>query len=158
MTGVRFYYEDSKSINMTVCITNYKHSDLKTKTISIRGSSVNAMLNHFKISKHKSGPLFQFPCGTLVSYFYFNSSLKSLLSFIGLNPALCKAHSFRIGAATSAAIRRVPLSVIQSMGRWTFETVDIILGWITCNITTEVHMACSAVYITIWGFTQIESF
>jgi hypothetical protein len=54
---------------------------------------------------------------TPVSYFYLNSSLKSLLSFIGLDPAVYKGHSFRIEAATAAAARGVLQSVIQSMGK-----------------------------------------
>lgn len=38
--------------------------------------------------------------------------------YIGLDPKFYKGHSFRIGAATSAAARGIPLSVIQNMGRW----------------------------------------
>ena len=34
------------------------------------------------------------------------------------NTNLYTGHSFRIGAATSAAARGVPLAVIQHMGRW----------------------------------------
>lgn len=125
VTDVKFDNEGNDSlITMSVHITNYKHSDLKPKTISILGNlenklcPVNAMSNYLAISQHKLGPLFQFPCGTPVSYFYFNSSLKSLLSFIGLDPAVYKGHSFRIGAA-----RGVPQSVIQSMGRWKTDAV-----------------------------------
>jgi hypothetical protein len=40
--------------------------------------------------------------------------------FIGLDPKFYKGHSFHIGAATSAAAKGIPLSVIQNMGRWKF--------------------------------------
>ena len=130
MTDVKFDNEGTGSlITMSVHITNYKHSDLKPKTISIIGNlenqlcPVKAVNNYLALSQHKVGPLFQFPCGTPVSYFYFNSSLKSLLSFIGLDPAVYKGHSFRIGAATAAAARGVPQTVIQSMGRWKSDAV-----------------------------------
>lgn len=117
-------YENQIPINMTVTIKYYKHSNLQPKTISVARNASNllcpvtAMLNYLKVVKHKSGPLFQFPCGTPVSYSYFSSSLKSLLEFIGLNPEVYKGHSFRIGAATSAASQGTSLPVIQHMGRW----------------------------------------
>ena len=130
VTDVKFDNEGNDSlITMSVHITNYKHSDLKPKTISIIRNlenqlcPVNSMSNYLAISQHKLGQLFQFPCGTPVSYFYLNSSLKSLLSFIGLDPAVYKGHSFRIEAATAAAARGVLQSVIQSMGRWKTDAV-----------------------------------
>jgi hypothetical protein len=43
--------------------------------------------------------------------------------FIGLDPKFYKGHMFRIGAATSAAARGIPLSVIQNMGRWKSDAV-----------------------------------
>lgn len=95
VTDVKFDNEGNDSlITMSVHITNYKHSDLKPKTILIIRNlenqlcPVNSMSNYLAISQHKLGSLFQFPRGTLVSYFYLNSSLKSLLSFIGLDPAV----------------------------------------------------------------------
>ena len=124
VSDIHFDYENSIVVSMTLSITYYKHSDLQPKTLSIARNASNmlcpvtALLNYLNMSKHRSGPLFQFPRGTPVSYYYFSSSLKSLLSFIGLSPEVYKGHSFRIGAATSAAAKGVSSSVIQSMGRW----------------------------------------
>lgn len=75
---------------------------------------VNAITKYLTLSNHKAGPLFQFTCGTPVSYAFFSSSLKSLLTFIGLNTQIYKGHNFRIGAATSAAAEGIP----QTVGRW----------------------------------------
>lgn len=124
LSDILISYENRNPINMTVTIKYYKHSNLQPKTITINcdpGNSlcpVLAMSNYLMRVKYSSGPLFQFPCGTSVSYAYFSSALKSLLKFIGLNPEVYKGHSFRIGAATSAAAKGVHLSVIQQMGRW----------------------------------------
>ena len=109
---------------MTLTLKDYKHSNLQPKTLSIsleKNSTmcpVSAVLQYLNLTGYTSGPLFKFKSGEPVTHSFFNSSLKSLLNFIGLNTAVYKGHSFRIGAATSAAARGVPLSVIQNMGRW----------------------------------------
>ena len=124
ISNVFFEKEQEHVIGVRVTLTDYKHSDLQPKTISITRDKENllcpveSLLNYFAIAKHRMGPLFQFVCGAPVSYSYFNSSLKSLLSYVGLSLNVYKGHSFRIGAATAAAARGVSLSVIQSMGRW----------------------------------------
>lgn len=124
MEDVHIEKIDEVNINMSVIIKNYKHSDLQPKTLSLtflKNSPVcpvNSFLEYKRLIKHNTGPLFKFSCGTPVKASYFNSSLKKLLEFINLNPQFYKGHSFRIGAATSAAMRGIPLSVIQHMGRW----------------------------------------
>lgn len=116
--------EHGQITGLRVSIKDYKHSDLQPKTISIARNSLNltcpvaALLQYLSLVNHTNGPLFKFICGSPVTYSYFNSSLKSLLTFVGLSPQLYKGHSFRIGAATSAAARGVSQSMIQSMGRW----------------------------------------
>ncbi|XP_063399785.1 uncharacterized protein LOC134684430 [Mytilus trossulus] len=98
--------------------------DLHPKTIYIPICADNitcpVTLVHHYLSQfgHSSGPLFQFKSGAPVTRSSFTTSLKSALSFIGLDTRYYKAHSFRIGAATSAAARGIPHSVIQGMGRW----------------------------------------
>jgi hypothetical protein len=46
-----------------------------------------------------------------------------MLMFIGLDPKFYKGHSFCIGAATSAAARGIPLSVIQKMENGCFHAI-----------------------------------
>lgn len=41
--------------------------------------------------------------GEPVTYAFVSKHLQNIIRFIGLNPALYKGHSFRIGAATHAA-------------------------------------------------------
>jgi hypothetical protein len=116
---------DDKDINgLSVVITNYKHSDLHAKAIFIprelgnAACPVKAVHNYLSTFGHTKGSLFQFRSGSPVTHSYFTSSLKSMLMFMGLDPKFYKDHSFRFGAATSAAARGIPLSVNQNMGRW----------------------------------------
>ena len=125
LSDIQFESAENQLLSMTVTIRNYKHSDLQPKKIVLHRNNqnlicpVSVMGQYVSLVKHSHGPLFCFICGTPASYFYFNSSLKSfLLRFVGLSPDLYKGHSFRIGAATSAAARGVTLSVIQNLGRW----------------------------------------
>ncbi|VDI41984.1 Hypothetical predicted protein, partial [Mytilus galloprovincialis] len=124
LSDLNIEFENKVSKRMTVTMRNYKHSDMQPKTISIDkilsniACPVMAMSSYLNLVKHNSGPLFQFPCGTPVSYAFFSASLKAVLNFVGLNTQLYKGHSFRIGAATSAAAKGVSLEVIQQMGRW----------------------------------------
>ncbi len=56
--------------------------------------------------------------GTPVTRAQFTAVLQRALAFVGLKDQRFTSHSFRIGAATSAAMAGLPESVIQTMGRW----------------------------------------
>lgn len=122
--NLSFEWDNASLLGMSIILVHYKHSDLHPKTIFIprqcnnQACPVYALYKYVKAFNHTKGPLFQFKCGTPISRSFFNSVLRSAVSFIGLDNRFYKGHSFRIGAATSAAARGVPLSVIQNMGRW----------------------------------------
>ena len=48
-----------------------------------------------------------------------NKALRSLLSRAALDQSQYATHSFRIGAATTAAAARIPAWMIESLGIWT---------------------------------------
>ena len=49
---------------------------------------------------------------------WFIEQLREVLTAVGLPRQQYAGHSFRIGAATTAAIARVENSTIQTLGRW----------------------------------------
>ena len=64
------------------------------------------------------GPLFQFSDGRFLSRDRLVISLKRVLSEAGIDTSRFNGHSFRIGAATSAARAGLEDSLIKTMGRW----------------------------------------
>ena len=64
------------------------------------------------------GPLFAYVDGTPMLRREFDFLLKHLLEFCGLSSQVFKGHSFRIGAATSAALRGESDAQIRAAGRW----------------------------------------
>ena len=64
------------------------------------------------------GPLFASPGGCLYTCGSARDDLRSVLSFCGLDTARYKSHSFRIGAASDAALRGFSDAQIRLMGRW----------------------------------------
>ena len=124
INDVHFEEGTDKQQNLRVNLRNFKHCNGQSKTILLTMDKsnvmcpVSALLNYLKLAGHNSGPLFQFQEGIPITAYYFNQHLKLLLQAVGLSSDYYKGHSFRIGAATSAATRGVPLSVIQHMGRW----------------------------------------
>ncbi|XP_035692093.1 uncharacterized protein LOC118426678 isoform X2 [Branchiostoma floridae] len=66
----------------------------------------------------KSGCLFTSSNGSPVSSDHFTKVLKACVVQANLDPHKYTSHSFRIGAATQAAIQGVPDDTIQRLGRW----------------------------------------
>ncbi|XP_034086278.1 uncharacterized protein LOC117555511 [Gymnodraco acuticeps] len=73
---------------------------------------------HLRSSTNPLSPLFLLPGNIPLTKHRFNYYLKQILSKSGLSPQLFSGHSFRIGAATSAAIQGVSSSSLQQLGRW----------------------------------------
>ena len=61
---------------------------------------------------------FSYPDGTPIVRHEFDIALRSLLAFTGLSSSHFKGHSFRIGAATAAALRGDSDAQIRAAGRW----------------------------------------
>ena len=79
-------------------------------------SAILAWLTHREAGR--SGPLFYFQSGTPLTRSTFVIRLKEALSAAGINPTRFAGHSFRIGAATTAAKKGLPDSAIKRLGRW----------------------------------------
>lgn len=63
-------------------------------------------------------PLFQFSDGRLLTRQEVTASIRTLLASSDIQPHLFSSHSFRIGAATTAAAAGIPDWLIQTLGRW----------------------------------------
>ena len=79
---------------------------------------VSAIANYIAVRGQQSGPLFIRPGGHPVSKNVFIENLDLSLAWAGLSYTKYKGHSFRIGAATTAAMQGVSDEQIQRMGRW----------------------------------------
>ena len=64
-----------------------------------------------------SGPLFCYTDGRPLTRQLLSSTVKSIVRLAGL-PGNYSGHSFRIGAATTAASQGVPDHLIKTLGRW----------------------------------------
>ena len=112
------------SSGCTVVLYAYKHYAGPPVTLAIPVHTespccpVQAMRAYLALRGLSPGPLFIFPGGAPVTKSFFTTQLKKSLTWAGLSPLCYKGHSFRIGAATAAAMQGVSDEEIQRMGRW----------------------------------------
>jgi hypothetical protein len=90
-----------------------------------------------RASTDYAGPLFCYSNGVPLSRSQFTKELRTLLVQGGYRPAHYAGHSFRIGAATTAASHGLPHWLIQTLGRW---SSDCYLRYIRTpiNVLTNV--------------------
>ena len=110
---------------MLICIKGSKTEQFRKRAsilISKTGTStcpVTAMNDFLKHSHHpKSLPLFAFQDGKFLTRRDVSTMTKSLLASRVPDVHRYSSHSYRIGAATTAAAAGIPDSLIQTLGRW----------------------------------------
>ena len=64
------------------------------------------------------GPLFRFENGSYLTRESFVRKVRAVMLEAGLEAQRYSGHSFRVGAATTAAARGVEDSMIKTLGRW----------------------------------------
>ena len=79
---------------------------------------VAALLAYMVLRGPANGPFFRFQRGDPLTRAKFVGKLREVLSEVGIDCSKYSGHSFRIGAATTAAARGVQDSLIKTMGRW----------------------------------------
>ena len=79
---------------------------------------IDALLKYLSKRGDKSGPLFQWQDGSPLSKSQFVAEVRSALLAANLPARDFAGHSFRIGAATTAATAGLDDSTIQTLGRW----------------------------------------
>lgn len=77
-----------------------------------------AMPKYLSVRGFDAGPLFRFDNGTPLTRPVFVERVRLALQQAGVDPTRFAGHSFRIGAATTAAAHGVSDATIQLLGRW----------------------------------------
>lgn len=79
---------------------------------------VAAVLGYLAIRPQRPGPLFIFEDGSPLTRAKLVTQLRDALARAGISTTGYSGHSFRIGAATTAAQAGLSDSLIQTLGRW----------------------------------------
>lgn len=82
---------------------------------------ISALLKFLEVRGNQEGPLFVLQDGSPLSRDYLVRRMRQALSLAGIEQGSYSGHSFRIGAATSAAAAGVPSHLIKALGRWSSE-------------------------------------
>ena len=84
-----------------------------------------AILAYLARRRNDHGPLFRMSDGRFLTKAVFTSRLREALSTLGYEALTYAGHSFRIGAATTAAEQGIEDSVIKMLGRWDSSTYQL---------------------------------
>ena len=79
---------------------------------------VKSMAAYLAVRSREQGPLFLYQDGSPLTRGRLVVVVREALSQMGLDSSNYAGHSFRIGAATTAAQVGIPESTIQMLGRW----------------------------------------
>ena len=79
---------------------------------------VATMLGYIDVRGLGPGPLFRFTAGAGLTRSRFVAQIQEALRTAGVDESRYNGHSFRIGAATTAAARGIEDCVIKMLGRW----------------------------------------
>lgn len=85
---------------------------------------VLAMTNYLSYRGTTLGPLFQYLSGAPLTKAGLTSETRQLLSMSGFQPSQYAGHSYRIGAATTAASVGLPPWLIKTLGRWSSDCYE----------------------------------
>lgn len=102
---------------------------------------VRALIQYLHLRGSTPGPLFLLADGTPLNRQWLSSTIQSILSSAGV-PGCFTGHSFRIGAATSAASRGLPDHLIKTLGRWSSDAYQL---YIRTPISTFIGVASQLV-------------
>ena len=80
--------------------------------------AVAAMLDYLSVRGMSPGPLFRFEDGRVLLRQLFVEAVRDGLHKAGIDQDKYCGHSFRIGAATTAAAKGIEDSLIKTLGRW----------------------------------------
>ena len=82
---------------------------------------VAALTAYLAIRGQSGGPFFRFQDGKPLTKTRFTQNVREALAALGLQEQSYTGHSFRIGAATTAAEAGIEDVIIKALGRWNSE-------------------------------------
>ncbi|XP_033739604.1 uncharacterized protein LOC117326910 isoform X3 [Pecten maximus] len=122
---INIQYQHGVPLKLEVTFKSFKGNyNIRPIVISIERKQdasvcpVLALSQYISLRGTYPGHLFAFPINQPVSYQYFTDSLKQTFCAAGIDAKGYASHSFRIGAASTAAAQGIPDEDIQHMGRW----------------------------------------
>ena len=84
-----------------------------------------AMLSYLALQGGKAGPLFILRDGTFLTRSNFITLLRTTLTAAGIDSSKFASHSFRSGAATTAADAGMGDVHIKMLGRWASDAYQV---------------------------------
>lgn len=108
---VRIRYSKTDQYGQTTTLRIGGNEDMET-------CPVLAMTAFLQVRPPTKGPLFCHRSGSPLTRYQFSAVMRKVLAYTGTTPSHYGTHSFRIGAATTAAMEGVPGEQIMAMGRW----------------------------------------
>ena len=115
---------------MTVHIKESKTDPFRLgHTITVGASDneicpVKALQNYLMLRPPLPGPLFIFASGKPLTKENLTFETRKLLQQAGLNSSNYAGHSYRIGAATTAAKAKLPSWLNKTLGRWSSDCYE----------------------------------
>ena len=109
-----------------------------------------AILSYMARRKPGKGPLFCFEDGRPLTRERFVARIRKVLQQIGIDQSKYSGHSFRIGAATTAARSGIQDSLIKTLGRWGKRGISIICQ----NSKRTANNSCSYTRRSIRGYMR----
>lgn len=79
---------------------------------------VSAVLSYMVARGKGAGPFFIFQAGTPLTRMRFVAAIREALARFGIDASMFSGHSFRSGAATTAAKQGIGDATIKMLGRW----------------------------------------
>ena len=98
---------------------------------------IRALGDFLALRGASEGPLFTLSDGRPLTRRQLSSTVQSILHSAGYTGSY-SGHSFRIGAATTAATRGVPDHLIKTLGRWSSDAYQI---YIRTPVSSIIHVS-----------------
>ena len=97
---------------------------------------MSAVAAYLVVRGRESGPFFKLASGAPLSRQVLVQKLRVALEVAGIDASKYAGHSFRIGAATTAAMVGIEDSLIKTMGRWESAAYQLYVRVPRCRLTT----------------------